>query len=132
MMGFITLLSALTLVILFLWLVKWLISSKPCQVEDLSDKCVLITGCGAGFGLRAAERLDRLGFRVFATCRTKSGEQNVLERCSDRVKTYCMDVTSSEDLKKTYNELKTETMASRGRKSHFKTLIFLVKPEINS
>lgn len=88
-------------------------------MNDINNKYILITGCGAGFGLLAAERLDKLGFRVFATCRTKAGEENVRKRCSDRVKTFTMDVTCSEDLVRTYHEIKKEIPPHQGNFMRF-------------
>jgi NAD(P)-dependent dehydrogenase (short-subunit alcohol dehydrogenase family) len=37
----------------------------------LTKKSILITGCSSGIGYDAAHELDRLGWRVFATCRAE-------------------------------------------------------------
>lgn len=106
--------SLLFILISLLWAYRRFTKHSDSLIQDLDSKYVLITGCGAGFGLLTAERLDKLGFRVFATCRTEAGEDNVRQRCSNRVKTFKMDVTSDEDLERTFNEVKKELSPYKG------------------
>jgi len=41
---------------------------KKTKPLSISDKAVLISGCDSGIGLRVAQHLSSLGFRVFACC----------------------------------------------------------------
>lgn len=101
-------------VISLTWLYKLLTNRSNSLVKDFDKKYVLITGCGSGFGLLTAHSLDKLGFRVIATCRTEEGQENVRRKCSERVRTFKMDVTSEEDLKKVFNEVKEEIFPCQG------------------
>jgi NAD(P)-dependent dehydrogenase (short-subunit alcohol dehydrogenase family) len=96
------------------WLIKRFTLDKA-QVPDISRRYVLVTGCGSGFGKLAVERLDRHGFRVFATCRTKSSEEEIRRICSERVKTFCMDVTSTQDLERVYRQVRDEIPCDQGK-----------------
>ena len=78
------------------------------KIQDFTSKYVLITGCGSGFGLEIVKGLDQLGFRVIATCRTKSGEARVRQVCSEKVKTCVMDVTDSQNVQDVFEEIKLE------------------------
>lgn len=89
------------------WSFKTFCGDKD-KIKGISNKYVLITGCGSGFGKEIAIRLDQMGFRVFATCRTKAGEDAVKEVCSDRVKTYAMDVTDSKQVRHVFEMIKKE------------------------
>lgn len=84
------------------------------KIDGITNKYVLITGCGSGFGKEITQRLDQLGFRVFATCRTKQGEDSVREVCSDRVKTYIMDVTDSKQVQDVFERIKKEIPDKEG------------------
>ncbi|XP_078358702.1 dehydrogenase/reductase SDR family member 9-like [Oculina patagonica] len=84
------------------------------KIEGITNKYVLITGSGSGFGKEIAVELDQLGFRVIATCRTKTGEDSVRAVCSDRVKTYCMDVTDANQVQEVYESIKKEIPADEG------------------
>ena len=75
---------------------------------DLDQKYVLITGCDSGFGRETAIRLDKMGACVIATCLTKEGEQSLRSVTSERLKTFQMDVTSSEQIRDVYSEVKKE------------------------
>ena len=70
------------------------------KIGDYHKRCVLITGCDSGFGKETAIRLDQMGFHVFATCLTRGGEERLKEVCSDRTKTFHLDVTNSEEIRK--------------------------------
>ena len=67
-------------------------------------------------------QLDQLGFRVIATCRTKAGEDSVRAFCSNRIKTYCMDVTDLDQVREVYESIKKEIPVDEGdsRKYKFK------------
>lgn len=68
---------------------------RNAHIDDITNKCVLITGCDSGFGRALAKQLDVLGCRVFATCLTSQGAESLDEETSDRLKTVHLDVTSS-------------------------------------
>ncbi|XP_078357209.1 short-chain dehydrogenase/reductase family 9C member 7-like [Oculina patagonica] len=80
---------------LAIYLVKRLI---PRSKLDVKDKYVLITGCDSGFGRETAIRLDEMGVNVIATCLTKEGEQSLKSVTSDKLKTFQMDVTKSQQI----------------------------------
>jgi len=82
------------------------ISSKK-QVKDLANKYVLITGCDSGFGHETAVRLDKLGIHVLATCLTKEGEQGLKSATSDRLRTFQLDLTDSQQVKNVYEQVKS-------------------------
>ena len=84
------------------------------KIEGVRNKYVLITGSGSGFGKEIAIHLDQLGFRVIATCRTKAGEDSVRAVCSNRVKTFCMDVTDINQVQEVYENIKKEIPADEG------------------
>ena len=84
------------------------------KIQGVRNKYVLITGSGSGFGKEIAVQLDQLGFRVIATCRTKAGEESVRTVCSNRVKTYCMDVTDASQVRKVFESVKKEIPANEG------------------
>ena len=72
---------------------------------DLKGKHVLITGCDHGFGRETAILLDKMGVCVLATCLTKEGEQSLKSVTSDKLKTFQMDVTNSQQIKDVYSEV---------------------------
>lgn len=85
------------------------------KIEGIRNKYVLITGSGSGFGKEIAVQLDQLGFRVIATCRTKAGEESIRAVCSNRLKTYCMDVTDADQVREVFESVKKETPADEGK-----------------
>ena len=76
------------------------------QVNDFGNKFVVITGCDTGFGHEKAILLDKMGVHVLATCLTKEGQQNLKSETSDRLKTFQMDVTNSQQIKDIYEKVK--------------------------
>ena len=84
------------IVILTLLLLYYL---KPRAKLNIKGKCVLITGCDSGFGRATAIALDKMGVCVLATCLTKEGEQSLNSVTSDKLKTFQLDVTNSEQIK---------------------------------
>lgn len=104
-------------------LLRWIFNALrggKVEIEGIRNKYVLITGCGSGFGKEIALRLDQLGFRVFATCRTKAGEDSVRDVCSDRVKTFSMDVTDSTQVQEVFERVKEEIPADQGNSVNHK------------
>ena len=71
----------------------------PRPKVDVQGKYVLITGCDSGFGRATAIRLDKMGVCVLATCLTKEGEESLKSATSDKLKTFQMDVSNSQQIK---------------------------------
>ncbi|PFX31090.1 retinol dehydrogenase 2-like [Stylophora pistillata] len=86
----------------------------PRTKVDIEEKFVLITGCDSGFGRETAVRLDKLGACVLATCLTNEGEQSLKSVGSDRLKTFQMDVTSSQQIKEVYKEVERQIPSNTG------------------
>ena len=103
-----TCLVAAIVVILTLTIFRFFSRKK---VGELDKKYVLITGCDSGFGRQTAISLDKMGACVLATCLTKEGEQSLKSVTSDKLKTFQMDVTDSQQIKDVYNEVKKEISA---------------------
>ena len=80
---------------------------------DLKGKYVLITGCDRGFGRATAIQLDKMGVCVLATCLTKEGEESLKLVTSDKLKTFQLDVTDSQQIKDLYNDVKREISSGR-------------------
>lgn len=87
------------------------------KVKNFQDKYVLITGCDSGFGKMAALRLDRLGFRVIATCLTSQGIKKLQDEGSARMATYIMDVTNSSQIKEVFCEVQALLPNDKGNTS---------------
>ena len=68
----------------------------------VNGKYVLITGCDSGFGRETAIRLDKMGVCVLATCLTKEGEQSLKSATSDKLKTFQMNVTDSQQIEEVF------------------------------
>nr|CDJ96002.1 Short-chain dehydrogenase reductase SDR domain containing protein [Haemonchus contortus] len=69
------------------------------EIEDLSSKAVLITGCDSGFGRELALRCVQKGFIVFAGCLTNKGEISLRSECSSpKLRTIPLDVASDESV----------------------------------
>ena len=98
---------------LAIYLVKKLI---PRSKLDVKDKYVLITGCDTGFGRETAIRLDEMGVCVLATCLTKEGEQSLKSVTSDKLKTFQMDVTNSQQINDVYKEAKKMIPCDTGKR----------------
>ena len=116
-----SIMTALCLVVMSVaatyYILKWVFlyfRGDEGEIGGRANKNVLITGCGSGFGKEIALRLDQLGFRVIATCRTKAGEESVRAICSDRVKTYCMDVTNVRQVHEVFESIKNEIPVNKG------------------
>ena len=82
---------------------------------DIKENCVLITGCDSGFGRETAIRLDKMGVCVLATCLTKEGEQSLKSATSDKLKTFQMDVTNSQQIKDVYEEVERQIPRDTGK-----------------
>ncbi|XP_042888445.1 D-beta-hydroxybutyrate dehydrogenase, mitochondrial-like isoform X2 [Penaeus japonicus] len=71
-------------------------------------KAVLVTGCDSGFGHALAQRLDSLGFRVFAGCLRahEEGAQRLQFSASSRLHVLQLDITKEEQVNKALQEVK--------------------------
>ena len=87
----------------------------PRAKVDVKGKYVLITGCDSGFGRETAIKLDEMGVCVMATCLTKEGEQSLKSVTSDKLKTFQMDVTNSQQISDVYNEVKEQIAYDAGK-----------------
>ena len=105
--------SWLLLLIIGLLTICLLKSLLPKRSIDIQGKYVLITGCDSGFGRATAIRLDEMGVRVLATCLTSDGEKGLKSVTSDRLKTFQMDVTNSQQIKEVFEEVKKEVACGR-------------------
>ena len=90
---------------------------------NLNGKYVLITGCDSGFGRETAIRLDKMGVHVLATCLTKEGEQSLKSVTSDRLRTFQMDVTDSQQIAEAFCKV---NKLLRGKSGKTENLFFLV------
>ncbi|XP_029191633.2 short-chain dehydrogenase/reductase family 9C member 7-like [Acropora millepora] len=98
----------------FLWKLFSFFRRGESRIRDVSGKYVLITGCGSGFGKEITQRLDHLGFRVLATCRTQEGVESVTQVCSEKIKTYVMDVTDTKNVQEVFEKIKNEILGEEG------------------
>ena len=87
----------------------------PRAKVDVKGKYVLITGCDSGFGRETAIKLDEMGVCVIATCLTKEGEQSLKSVTSDKLKTFQMDVTNSQQINDVYQEVKKSIPCDQGK-----------------
>ncbi|XP_020611545.1 retinol dehydrogenase 3-like isoform X1 [Orbicella faveolata] len=69
---------------------------------NVKGKFVLITGCDSGFGRETAIKLDKMGVCVLATCLTKEGEQSLKSATSDKLKTFQMNATDSQQIEEVF------------------------------
>lgn len=82
-------LTLLAVACLLLW------STTPKARIDPTNKAVFITGCDTGFGRELAERLDKMGYHVFAGCLApdREGARSLKESTSERLRIVPIDVT---------------------------------------
>ena len=97
----------------------------PRSKVDIKGKYVLITGCDSGFGRLTAIRLDKMGVCVLATCLTKEGEQSLKSVASDKLKTFQMDVTNSQQIKEIYEEVERRIPSDSGILKSCKVILIL-------
>ena len=87
----------------------------PKPKVDIKGKYILITGCDSGFGRETAIRLDEMGVCVLATCLTKEGEQSLKSVASERLTTFQMDVTNSQQIQDVFKKVKELVGANKGK-----------------
>ncbi|XP_041048213.1 17-beta-hydroxysteroid dehydrogenase type 2-like [Carcharodon carcharias] len=76
----------------------------------VQEKAILITGCDSGFGHALAKYLDKMGFIVYAGVLHLDGpgSQDLKADGSNRLTVLQLDVTSSEQIAKTFAKMKAE------------------------
>ena len=65
---------------------------------------ILITGCDSGFGRIFALRLASKGFKVFASCLTTKGKEE-LEKNSSLIETFQMDISDTASIERAYKQV---------------------------
>ena len=108
------LVGAISLIVLWLSL-KFFAKGK---VQNLHTKYVFITGCDSGFGRETAIRLDKMGVHVLAACLTKQGAQDLKSITNDKLKTFQMDVTDSQQIKDVFEQVKNLLPAGQGKENY--------------
>lgn len=78
------------------------------EVDHLTQKHVLITGCDSGFGNLLARQLDSKGLQVIAACLTEKGAETLSTATSPRLKTLLLNVTDGASIKKAVEFVETE------------------------
>ena len=81
---------------------------------DIKGKFVLIRGCDSGFGRETAIRLDKMGVCVLATCLTKQGEESLKSVTSNKLQTFQLDVTNTQQVEEVYEEVKRKIPSDAG------------------
>lgn len=77
---------------------EWML--RKLKVDNYDSRFVLITGCDSGFGYELANKLDKLGFNIFACCLTKTAVQKLNETSSSKLQAIEMDVTRDASIEK--------------------------------
>lgn len=106
--------SAILVLVAFvtIWFCKRIVFRKA--IINIQEKCVVITGCDSGFGKAAAIELDKIGIRVFATCLTIKGQEELKSVCSDKLKTIILDVTRSSEVQSALQEVEKFVLPGKG------------------
>jgi len=103
---------------------------------NVNGKYVLITGCDSGFGRETAIRLDKMGVCVFATCLTKEGEQSLKSVASDKLKTFQMNVTDSQQIEEVFCKVNKLLGGKSGKIENFVRMVnlssFVATQELDS
>ncbi|GBM37267.1 D-beta-hydroxybutyrate dehydrogenase, mitochondrial [Araneus ventricosus] len=83
---------------------KWYLQDEI----DTKKKAVLITGCDSGFGYLLAQRLERKGFKVFASCLFPrgAGASELKMILSEHSKVFGLDVTKQESIQQALKYVK--------------------------
>ena len=72
-------------------------------------KSILITGCSTGIGLGVATDLQKLDFRVFATCRKQADVDKINALALPNLTSILLDVTDSQSIKSALDKILTLT-----------------------
>ncbi|KPP59949.1 corticosteroid 11-beta-dehydrogenase isozyme 2-like [Scleropages formosus] len=84
--------------------------TPPAPPLPTEGRAVFITGCDSGFGKITAQRLDAMGFEVFASVLDLSGAgARELQRvCSQRLMLIQMDITQSQEIQQALDRIKAK------------------------
>lgn len=85
---------------------------------------MVITGCDTGFGHMLAKELDARGLSVFAGCLTNNGEEELKKSCSRKLKTFPLDVSDPDSIKKALRYITAQLPDDTG--DHCNSLLFLL------
>lgn len=85
------------------------VASPPASLPA-HGKAILITGCDSGFGKATAQRLDSLGFEVFATVLDLSGDgaRELRRTCSPRLTLLQVDITQPQQVQQALLDTKAK------------------------
>lgn len=82
---------------LFYFVYVFPVPISPCTRRDryYKENFVFNLGCDSGFGRELAEKLDKMGYHVFAGCLApdREGARSLKESTSERLKIVPIDVT---------------------------------------
>lgn len=90
------------------WVIRW-----P-RVGRYSERYVLVTGSGRGFGFRSCVQLDKLGCHVIAGCHSDIGQEELKLACSERLKVIRLDVSNPESVREAYKMVKSILPPEKG------------------
>lgn len=81
---------------------------RPKKRISIDGKAVLISGCDSGFGFMLAQRLDDIGFQVFAGCLFPEGPGagSLQKSGSKRLHVVSLDVTNEDSIEKAVSYVK--------------------------
>lgn len=85
---------------------------------------MVITGCDTGFGHMLAKELDARGLSVFAGCLTNNGEEELKKSCSRKLRTFPLDVSDPDSIKKALLYIKAQLPDDTG--DHYNSLFFCI------
>ncbi|KAK6170638.1 hypothetical protein SNE40_018988 [Patella caerulea] len=88
-------------------IVTFIIKNYLTKMIDIDGKTVLVTGCDSGFGNAIAQRLDFMGFTVYAGCQDlkSDGVERLTSSTSGRMHVIPLDVTDDKSINECYDEV---------------------------
>lgn len=97
------------------------------RVGRYSERYVLVTGSGRGFGFRSCVQLDRLGCHVIAGCHSDIGQEELKMACSERLKVIRLDVSNPESVREAYQLVKSILPPGKGRCIYINIFAYICK-----
>ena len=94
------------------------------RVGGYTQRYVLVTGAGTGFGYEAVRRLDALGCHVFAGVFLPSDVDTIRAHCSSRVDTVVMDIRSPESVQAAFEYVKSKLPSDKGTLWHISIFFY--------
>ena len=108
--------STVTAALIVVLMISWW---KRKASLNINGKFVLVTGCDSGLGRETAIKLNKMGVHVMATCLTKEGEQRLKSAMSDKLITFQMDVTDSQQIEEVFQKVKKLLDGKSGKQNSF-------------